>query len=329
MRISDSKDSSYLIFMSTAVIILNYNNSQDTINCIKSVEKYNTADIKYIIVDNGSTKGIVVEEISSFLKESFSDVLFLHDKETSPSVLPKMTFLISERNEGYGEGNNKGLRLAYKDESIDDVLILNTDILFVDDIIPKMQSVRATLSDCAIISPILYKKDFEDIDYNCARKNHKEWELIFTYLFLYKDICGFISQNEAKRKLFLSNPDLQKEDILPIELPSGSCMLVSKALMNKVGGFDSGTFLYFEENILFKKIKALGLRNYLLPQCKCIHLGATSTQKVAGAFLLKCSLDSASHYLSHYCSLSILQKMTWGISRILFGLKIKIVSLIK
>ena len=39
--------------MSTAVVILNYNNSEDTINCIKSVEENNTADVKYVVVDNG------------------------------------------------------------------------------------------------------------------------------------------------------------------------------------------------------------------------------------------------------------------------------------
>lgn len=40
----------------TAIIILNYNNYEDTINCIESIEKYNTADIKYVIVDNNSNR---------------------------------------------------------------------------------------------------------------------------------------------------------------------------------------------------------------------------------------------------------------------------------
>lgn len=315
--------------MSTAVVILNYNNSQDTINCIKSVETFNTADIKYIVVDNGSTNHNVVDEISLFLRESFSDTLILHDDHASISDLPRMTFLISDKNDGYGEGNNKGLRLVYNDKSIDDILILNNDILFVEDIIPNMQKVRSTLDDCAIISPILFKKGLEEIDYNCARKNHGEWELILTYLFLYKDFFGYISKNERRRKLFMADPELQNNDILPIELPSGSCMLVSKDLIKEVGGFDNHTFLYFEENILYKKIKRLNKNNYLLPKVKCIHLGASSTKKTSGAFLLKCSLSSASHYLSCYCQMNILQDCVWRIAKFLFNIKIGILKLVR
>ena len=104
---------------------------------------------------------------------------------------------------------------------------------------------------------------------------------------------------------------------------------MSKDLMSQIGGFDPRTFLYFEENILYKKTEKLGLQNYLLPKSKCIHLGATSTQKVSGAFLLQCSLDSASYYLTHYCNLTFIQKIVWNISKVLFSIKIKLIRLIK
>ena len=38
----------------TAIIILNYNNPDATIACVESVERFNTAPVRYIIVDNGS-----------------------------------------------------------------------------------------------------------------------------------------------------------------------------------------------------------------------------------------------------------------------------------
>ncbi|MEE3484075.1 MAG: glycosyltransferase [Bacteroidales bacterium] len=315
--------------MFTAIIILNYNNSEDTIKCIESVERYNSADVKYIVVDNGSTRQSVVTEISEYIKGKFSDSLVIKEGDPIPQHLPHVSFYVSSVNDGYAKGNNKGLNLAYADDTIDNVLILNSDILFVEDIIPKLKGTLVSLPNCAIVSPILYKKDLLGIDYNCARKNHKEWELILTYLFLYKDIFGIRSNYEAKRKMFVSNSSLTQNDLLPIELPSGSCMLMSKDLMSQIGGFDPRTFLYFEENILYKKIEKLGLQNYLLPKSKCIHLGATSTQKVSGAFLLQCSLDSASYYLTHYCNLTFIQKIVWNISKVLFSIKIKLIRLIK
>ena len=60
----------------TALIILNYNNYEDTINCIKSVEQYNTAPIKYVIVDNGSTRHECIAKLSGFLAKILGINLF-------------------------------------------------------------------------------------------------------------------------------------------------------------------------------------------------------------------------------------------------------------
>ena len=38
----------------TGVIILNYNNYEDTINCIESVDTYNSSKIKFVIFDNAT-----------------------------------------------------------------------------------------------------------------------------------------------------------------------------------------------------------------------------------------------------------------------------------
>lgn len=52
---------------------MNYNNSYDTINCIKSVLNYNTYPVKFIVVDNGSPNLNVIEELDFFLKETFQN----------------------------------------------------------------------------------------------------------------------------------------------------------------------------------------------------------------------------------------------------------------
>ena len=57
----------------TAILILNYNNYEDTINCIDSVEKFNSAPIKFIVVDNGSKRENVVGALDAYLKDKFED----------------------------------------------------------------------------------------------------------------------------------------------------------------------------------------------------------------------------------------------------------------
>lgn len=313
-----------------ALIILNYNNWEDTINCIESVERYNTASIKYIVVDNGSNRQGTVKSLDKYFQSEFmGQYVKMKEGISQNMVLPRLTFLVSETNDGYAQGNNKGLDIAFQDDEIDFVMILNNDVLFVEDIIPFLVIQQQKIKDCAIISPILYKKDLKTIDYNCARKNHTEWELILTYLFLYKNLCGCLSRMKNQRLLLKRNPQLMKQPFVEIELPSGSCMLMKKALMQKIGGFDPNTFLYFEENILFKKICGAGMKNYLVPSLRCIHLGASSTSKSSRSFMLQSDFHSCKYYIRIYHHLNKVQHTIWFIAMLLYSFKIKIVRLFK
>ena len=53
------------------VVILNYNNVKDTLNCVESVLRFNTYPIKIVIVDNGSTNPAVVPAIDSYLSHKY------------------------------------------------------------------------------------------------------------------------------------------------------------------------------------------------------------------------------------------------------------------
>ena len=131
----------------TGILILNYNNWEDTINCIMSVEKYNTAGIKYIVIDNGSTNKECIERINHFLLDTFGGDY----KRVAPGrkykCLPRASFCANPKNMGYAQGNNIGLDLAYEDEDIDEILVLNNDILFVQDIIPELREKIYTIPD--------------------------------------------------------------------------------------------------------------------------------------------------------------------------------------
>ncbi|MCH5175524.1 MAG: glycosyltransferase family 2 protein [Prevotellaceae bacterium] len=238
-----------------------------------------------------------------------------------------MTFLVSRTNDGYAQGNNKGLSLAFSDDEIEYIMILNNDILFVDDIIPALILQQQEITNCAIISPILYKKDLESIDYNCARRNHTEWEVILTNLFWYKNIFGCQSKFQKRRYLLKYNPSLMKQPFIEIELPSGSCMLAKKKMMQEIGSFDPNTFLYFEENILYKKILKTGKRNYLVPSLICVHLGASSTKKSKNSFVMTRGLNSAVYYLKEYCNLNILQKILLPFAIFSFLIRIKLIKI--
>lgn len=93
---------------------------------------------------------------------------------------------------------------------------------------------------------------------------------------------------------------------IEVDLPSGSCMLIYKSVFEKIGFFDPNTFLYREENILYKKLSALGYKNFVSVDQKCIHLGAASTKAVSkSAWLLRMAKVSEKYYVEKYSGASL------------------------
>ena len=286
----------------TAVVILNYNNIEYTINCVKSIAEYNSAPIKYLIVDNGSTLETAVKDLDSFLSRTFREKYKQLSETDYQSTLPLVTLIVSKTNDGYAKGNNKGLDFAYRDPSIKNILILNNDILFVEDIIPQLNETYYSLPDVAILSPILYKSNLTDIDYNCARKNTTICNEIFNNFFHY--LFKLLHIENAWKSRYLINNDITHNSIIPIELPSGSCMFVDKDYFREIGSFDPNTFLYWEENILYKKIERTQRRNYLATNLKCIHLGASTSKSQQSLFILDCTQQSSLYYMKQYSGYS-------------------------
>lgn len=313
------------------IVILNYNNAEDTLNCVDSIMKFNTYPAKIVIVDNGSTKQEVVETIDSQLSSRYvSRYAKIEEGENLPNRLKEVTFLITSHNSGYAQGNNKGLNLLYQFKDIKYVMILNSDILFVEDIIGKLVNDLQVAPNAAIVSPILYKKGLQGIDYNCARKSISLRDLFWEYMLLFNDTFGILSKKRKQRNLLLGKKVPLEDPLIEIELPSGSCMMADKEFFKNIGSFDPNTFLYNEENILYVKINRLGKKNYLDTRLKCIHLGATTIDnKAASDFILNCSIESNHYFLTHYTNASSTYLLVMRIFYAMLKLKMKLKRRIK
>lgn len=300
--------------MKTALVILQYNNYNDTINCIRSVGEYNSADICYVIVDNNSSVSACASGMADYLRSGLSDdVQIVEDPSDSDCPLPRYTFLLNKENRGYASGNNAGLKIALSDPEVDSVLVLNNDILFVEDIIPQMREFLFHTDNCAVVSPFLYKRDGKTPDRSCARKDITPIRLILSNLLSFsRRLFAKIMDGQY---LFIGG-ETESGQPLTIELPSGSCMLMSRDFIQKTNCFDENTFLYYEENILFRMAQRQGMVSYLLPSLKCIHLGGESTRSCNSVKLIRISRDSCMYYLNNYCSYSravvLLVALTWN-----------------
>lgn len=310
--------------MSTiGIVILNYNNCKDTIACVESIESFNTEPVKYIVVDNGSTEENGVSNLSAYFKDRFGDnSLFISESKKQIDRLPRLSFIASPHNDGYARGNNKGLFYAFQDSEIQYVLILNNDIVFQSDLLPVLRKSYESLPTPGIITPLLRNR--KKTEFNCARRCPDNWQVIRPFLFFNRNFFNKLSKDSISLKYLRTNPELMERTAFEIDLPSGSFMFISKELFSSVNGFDPGTFLYYEENILCKKFKEKGVINYCIPTVSAFHFGGASTNKTSPVFLQKCSIQSANYYLRNFTDLTFLQRIIWGLTQAAWALNFKI-----
>ncbi len=87
------------------IILLNWNNEEDTIECIKSLKKINYNNYKIIVVDNGSEEASILK-----IENKYPDLFIIKNKS----------------NLGFAGGNNIGIKYAVNNDA-DYVLLINND----------------------------------------------------------------------------------------------------------------------------------------------------------------------------------------------------------
>ena len=126
------------------IILLNYKNALDTLECIKSVSMLVYSNFKIIVLDNASGDGSE-ECIKKFINES---------------VLKNIAFIQTGKNLGFAGGNNIGIQHALRDDDMKYVWLLNNDTevdeLALTELVDKMEN-NSSIGICG--SKLIYFYD--------------------------------------------------------------------------------------------------------------------------------------------------------------------------
>ena len=237
------------------ILVLNYNDSDTVIKYIEKVKSYKNVR-KLLVVDNCS-KDNSVEKI----KEYTSD---------------KIELIISDKNGGYGYGNNYGIRYLVDKYDSEYILLSNPDIIVDEQTIEKMEIFLRKNDDYAIVAPYMLdingKKQF-----NTAFKLPSKMEYIISLGLLAKKIKTFYYNDLEKEK------NVYKQ----VDAVSGSMFLMDSKKMIKFGMYDEKIFLYCEEVVLGIKMKENKQKIALLLQESFIHNHSVSISKTYKSELSK------------------------------------------
>lgn len=241
-------------------IILNFNETKRTIELVENLKKFEAHLLnKIIIVDNNSNDVSYLEE--QLIKTEKNLFVCCENKANEINSSDYETLLIkNNKNIGYAKGNNLGLKITTKIEN-GYSCVLNPDIDFNESFAKSLIESLEINKDIAFISPLIKDED-GNLDSNCIRERKNNVDILKCSLGL--------SLRTEKIKNF-------KSSIIKTDLISGACLFARNKDWQKFDLFDEGTFLYFEEDILFEKIcvegRCMGIDNKRF----LTHIGGTST----------------------------------------------------
>ena len=225
-----------------SIIIVNYNTKELLFNCITSIIEQ-TIKIEYeiIVVDNYSTDGTQM-----LIKNMF----------------PKIHFIESKYNMGFGLANNLGVSAA-KGEFL---FLLNSDTILIENSIKILYDFFNTNErtlNLGVLGALLVDEDLVINGFGSHFPTCKN------------EINKMLCKIPLLKSFFIQtmkNDFNTKEGYFPVDYVIGADIFMKKELFEKLEGFSNYFFMYYEESDLQKRIENLGFNQYVTTATKIIHL---------------------------------------------------------
>lgn len=247
-------------FPKVYIVVLNYNNWPDTLECLESLYSLNYRNFRVIVCDNGSkdlslhhiqewADGIgewlspqnkIASDKDRIVKKTISCARFdigQLDGMVDLEDLNQYNLLLIDNKEnlGFAAGNNTGVRLALKDSALEYVWILNNDTIVDPDALGHLVAKMADRQLGACGNTILYY-------HNPCRVQALGGFTYDTFFGVSRQI-GHLDQWVSER----IGEDLERYVESKMFGIQGASVFVRKDFLKTVGLMSEEYFLYFEE----------------------------------------------------------------------------------
>lgn len=230
-----------------AVIILNYNNYSDTVECVDGILDAGYLDI--VLVDNSSPDGS-----GERLHNRYSGEL-------------NVSYIQSGENRGYAAGNNVGIRYAL--EYLDDeyICILNNDTVPTAGMFRKLALCLDSQPGCGIVGPVILENKPGSIIQSAGADVH----------FISGSVPARHAGESYKPRHFLDN----------CAYISGACIMFRSRDAATIGLIPECYFLFFEETEWCLRAARNDLAVLCSWDCALVHKGSAtiSMHRGLGSYL--------------------------------------------
>lgn len=275
--------------MKTGMIIIHYNDLESITNLINNIKNYKVLD-KIIIVDNNSNKDI--------------------KKEIKKIISNKIEIIENKENKGFAYAINIGSKRLIEELGECNIIISNADIIINKEEDLKELILELDKKNIGLVAPTI-------LENNGLNRGWKEASPILDSLLNIIYIHRFI-----RKKYIFYKEEHYKGKSSVVDIASGCFFLIKSNVLEKINYLDENTFLYYEENILAKKLKNINKKIVILNDVIVIHNHSVSIDKNINKIKkLKIQKQSQYYYQVNYNQANFLEKcllkITSFISRII------------
>jgi N-acetylglucosaminyl-diphospho-decaprenol L-rhamnosyltransferase len=184
---------------------------------------------------------------------------------------------MSEENLGYGAAASRALR----DGQSEVVCISNADVLPDPRALARLAAVALREPQAGMVGPVFGG----DTDRYHAK-------LPGSVAMLGRIFAGSFMRGAA--------PSPNPGEISEVGQPSGACFVVRRETWEKIGGFDEGFFLWYEDVDLAKRLHDASYRNLVVGSARVGHVGAESFRQIDQRRLQAIRLASVRRYIAKH-----------------------------
>lgn len=205
--------------------------------------------VEVVLVDNASTDG----EVERAAAKHAAD--------------PRLRVVHNATNLGFGPACNRGAALA----SGDSLLFLNPDCEVRADTVTELRrilrdDVRIGALGAAVCNP----------DGTLARGNRRRDPTLRRALASFSGLARCENRWPALAGVEMP-PATRNDDVENVEAISGACMMLSRAVFERVGGFDEAYFLHVEDLDLCRRVRDAGLLVMIAHALRVVHAQGSSS----------------------------------------------------
>lgn len=253
-------------------VILHYNATDDTIECVDSVRKYMAGkDYHIVLVDNASPNGS-----GPLLREKYGN-----DND--------ITLILSDKNLGFSGGNNIGFAYAKQHLSPDFIVMLNNDTLLLQADFAELIESEYAESHFAVLGPKVESPG------NYCRSNpvslterslfyyiRKTVQILFNYVISFIGIEPYYQRLKGRRNghsIAKCDGSYETRRLEGVQL-HGCFWIFSKEYIELFDGLNAKTFLYGEEPLLHRRLIVNNLKSVYNPAIRIYHKEDASTKTI-------------------------------------------------